>query len=106
MATTAVKMQKSKNALTDKQCRFCEEYLVDLNATQAAIRAGFSPQSARVSGYRALTNANIQAEIQKRRAERTERPDGFISDFKNTCRRFNSTRMISILQARLLTYDI
>ena len=33
---------------TDKQKRFCEEYLVDLNATQAAIRAGYSPKSAHV----------------------------------------------------------
>ena len=32
--------------LTDKQERFVDEYLVDLNATQAAIRAGYSPHSA------------------------------------------------------------
>ena len=32
-------------ALTDKQKRFCEEYLIDLNATQAAIRAGYSPKT-------------------------------------------------------------
>jgi len=33
-------------ALTDKQIRFCEEYLIDLNATQAAIRAGYSVKTA------------------------------------------------------------
>ena len=30
--------------MTDKQARFCEEYMIDLNATQAAIRAGYSPR--------------------------------------------------------------
>ena len=34
-------------ALTEKQKRFCDEYLIDLNATQAAIRAGYSKRSAR-----------------------------------------------------------
>ena len=33
--------------MTDKQDRFCEEYMIDLNATQAAIRAGYSPKTAR-----------------------------------------------------------
>ena len=41
--------------LTAKQSRFVEEYLVDLNATQAAIRAGYSPDSAREIGCENLT---------------------------------------------------
>lgn len=46
--------------LSDKQIRFCKEYLVDFNATQAAIRSGYSKKSAKVTGSRMLTNANVQ----------------------------------------------
>lgn len=60
--------------LTDKQKRFCEEYLVDLNATQAAIRAGYKVKTARSQGQRLLTNVDIQrylSELMKKRSERT-----------------------------------
>jgi phage terminase small subunit len=43
-------MAKAKNVLTPKQKRFVEEYLIDLNAIQAAIRAGYSENTARVTG--------------------------------------------------------
>lgn len=46
-----------------KQRRFCDEYLVDCNATQAAIRAGYSPKTANEQGSRLLANANIKAYI-------------------------------------------
>lgn len=59
--------------LTDRQQRFCEEYLVDLNATQAAIRTGYSEKTARQQGERLLSNADIQAQIQKLQAERSNR---------------------------------
>ena len=55
--------------MTDKQRRFAEEYLVDLNATQAAIRAGYSERTARSSGQRMLTNVDIQNYISLRRAD-------------------------------------
>lgn len=42
--------------LTSKQRRFVENYLLDLNATQAAIRAGYSQKTARQQGHRLLTN--------------------------------------------------
>lgn len=61
--------------LTPKQQRFVEEYLVDLNATQAAIRAGYSKKTAKAQGQRLLTNVDIQNTIQKamdKRSERTE----------------------------------
>lgn len=54
-------------ALNEKQKRFVEEYLVDINATQAAIRAGYSERTARSQGQRLLTNADIQAAIQEAR---------------------------------------
>lgn len=61
--------------LTDKQKRFVDEYLIDLNATQAAIRAGYSEKTARSIGQRLLTNVDIQKAIedaQSKRAEQTQ----------------------------------
>lgn len=60
--------------LTPKQRQFVEEYLVYLNGTQSAIRAGYAEKSADVEGSRLLVNAKIQAAItqaQKARSERT-----------------------------------
>lgn len=53
-------------ALTAKQQRFVEEYLIDLNATQAAIRAGYSENTARAIGAENLTKPDIASEIKKR----------------------------------------
>jgi phage terminase small subunit len=61
-------------ALSLMQQLFAQEYLVDLNATQAAIRAGYSPATARSQGQRLLTNVDIEKFIQNamdRRSERT-----------------------------------
>lgn len=60
-------------ALTKKQKLFCDEYLIDLNATQAAIRAGYSPDSARQSGSDNMNNPYIRAYIDKAMAERSKR---------------------------------
>lgn len=59
--------------LTPKQARFAEEYLLDLNATQAAIRAGYSEKSACTIGAENLRKPQIQCEIIKRKASRSER---------------------------------
>lgn len=56
--------------LTAKQQRFCDEYLIDLNATQAAIRAGYSKKTAAQTAARLLTNVKIQEYIEKRMAEK------------------------------------
>lgn len=56
-------------ALTDKQKRFCDEYLIDLNATQAAIRAGYSPKTAEQTASRLLRNVKVQEYIAKRQKE-------------------------------------
>jgi phage terminase small subunit len=61
--------------LTPKQQRFVDEYLVDLNATQAAVRAGYSAKTARAIGFENLTKPDIQAAIsagQKRLADKLE----------------------------------
>jgi phage terminase small subunit len=59
--------------LTPKQERFVEEYLVDLNATQAAIRAGYSEKTARFIGAENLTKPNVQRAIQKASSELTKK---------------------------------
>lgn len=52
--------------LTDKQARFVDEYLVDLNATQAAIRAGYSAKTAQEQGSRLLSNVSVKNAIRER----------------------------------------
>lgn len=59
--------------LNPRQARFVEEYLLDLNATQAAIRAGYSERSARQMATQNLAHEGVQAAIQAARAERSER---------------------------------
>ena len=62
--------------LTEKQKRFCEEYLVDLNATQAYFRAGYSAKNeniAGVEGLKLLRNPKIQKNISELRQKQSER---------------------------------
>lgn len=53
-------------ALTDKQKRFCDEYLIDLNATQAAIRAGYTEKYANTNASKLLQNTTISQYIGER----------------------------------------
>ncbi len=59
--------------MTKKQKRFVEEYLIDLNATQAAIRAGYSPDTAGSIGAENLKKPEIKSRIDKAMAERSRR---------------------------------
>lgn len=59
--------------MTERQKRFCDEYLIDLNATQAAIRAGYSPNAAKEIGCENLIKPNIKNTIDKALAERSKR---------------------------------
>lgn len=59
-----------KPQLTPKQERFVAEYLVDLNATQAAIRAGYSAKTANEQGARLLANVSIASAIAEAQAKR------------------------------------
>ena len=54
-----------KQILNEKQKKFCKEYVIDLNATQAAIRAGYSKKTAQAQSSRLLLNVIIQEEIKK-----------------------------------------
>ena len=59
-------------ALNAKQEMFCREYLIDLNATQAAIRAGYSAKTANVLGSQNLSKLNIQNRISDLKLQRNE----------------------------------
>ena len=63
------------NKLTPKQLKFCNEYLIDLNATQAAIRAGYSEKTANRIGTENLSKlviSNYISELQQKQQKRTE----------------------------------
>ena len=64
-----------RKGLTRKQARFVEEYLIDLNATQAAIRAGYSAKTAYSIGDENLRKPVIAAEIQRRTQKRSNKAE-------------------------------
>lgn len=59
--------------MTPKQAKFVDEYLIDLNATQAAIRAGYSASTAEQIGYQLLQNTSVVTAIDAAKAERSKR---------------------------------
>src|SRR5215210_6648755 len=60
-------------SLTDKQARFAQEYLLDLNGKQAAIRAGYSEDTAEQQAARLLRNVKVCARVEVLKAERAAR---------------------------------
>ncbi len=66
--------------LTDRQRRFCTEYIIDLNATQAALRAGYSAKTVNPQGSQNLAKINIQTEIQRLKAARSKRTQAKADD--------------------------
>lgn len=60
-------------SLPPRQQLFVQEYLIDLNATQAAIRAGYAYSSAAVTGHQLITNPNVAAHIERAKAQRLSR---------------------------------
>ena len=71
----AVNTIAAAKKLTPKQKAFVSEYLIDLNATQAAIRAGYSPKTANEQGARLLANVSIAQTIQKAMQDREQRTE-------------------------------
>lgn len=63
-------------ALNDKQARFCEEYMKDLNGTQAAIRAGYSPESATSTASEILRYPDVQNRISELQAALRDKNEG------------------------------
>ena len=66
-------MATRKAMLTARQMRFVDEYLKDLNATQAAIRAGYAAKTANANAARMMVNDGIQEAIEARQQTRVER---------------------------------
>lgn len=66
-------VQESDEMLTPKKLRFAEEYQLDLNATQAAIRAGYSAKTAAQQGERLLRDVDVKRIITENKAARSER---------------------------------
>lgn len=66
-------MATTENLLPEKRQRFVEEYLLDLNATRAAIRAGYSPRTAESQGSRLLSDAKIRDAVRNAKQRRQER---------------------------------
>jgi len=58
-----------ENELNPKQLRFVEEYMIDLNAKQACIRAGYSPRSAEFQGSKLLADSKVSQVVKKRQEE-------------------------------------
>ena len=56
--------------MIDRQRRFADEYLIDLNAEAAAVRAGYSPRYARGNAYKLVARSGIKEYIEKRMAEK------------------------------------
>ena len=59
--------------LTNKQEAFCQQYVIDKNATQAAIRAGYSEKTAKESGYENLTKPHVKARVDELLSEVSEK---------------------------------
>lgn len=97
--------------LTDKQELFCNEYLVDLNATQAAIRAGYSEKTANAIGNENLAKPSISIRIQEMQMERSKRlqitQDDVLKEFwsiaKDDIRNYLSFRSITITNINPIT---
>ena len=83
-------MNNTNGGLTPKQARFAAEYLVDLNASAAARRAGYSERTAEQQGCRLLRNVKVAARIaslQDKTAKRLEvTVDSIMADLEDLCR--------------------
>jgi phage terminase small subunit len=90
--------QDRSAALTPKQRLFVDEYLVDLSATKAAIRAGYSARTAHSCGPRLLENAGVAKAIGEAMAQRAERTrvttDDVVATIEETVRRCAQTEPV------------
>lgn len=95
--------------LTAKQQRFVDEYLVDLNATQAAIRAGYSKKTANRIGPENLSKPVIQEAIEKRLAEKEKsliaQQDEVLKTLTRVLRREESEHVVVTVKSHRSFYD-
>lgn len=85
--------------LTAKQQRFVDEYMVDLNAKQAAIRAGYSARSAEQNGSRMLRNDKVAAEVAKRQAKVAEKLELTQEMVRDELRKLAFSNMLDYMRA-------
>jgi phage terminase small subunit len=94
--------------MTAKQQRFCDEYLIDLNATQAAIRAGYSKKTAGVIANENLNKPYIKEYIEKRMAEKEEslvaKQDEVMKYLTSVMRREKTESVVVTLSKETSTY--
>lgn len=83
--------------LTDKQEMFCREYLIDFNATQAAIRAGYSKKTARIIAAENLTKPNILERLNQLKGEVLDRNDVTIDELIGDLKRMKDLDPIEYL---------
>ena len=83
-------------ALSTKQQRFVDEYMIDFNGTQAAIRAGYSPRTAGSQAYQLVTDDRIQAELKSRTAKLSEHASITVAEIVE--------RLAAILRANMRDY--
>lgn len=95
--------------MTEKQKRFCDEYLIDLNATQAAIRSGYSKKTARKIGQENLTKPDIQEYIKKKLAEKEDaliaKQDEVLQTLTRVLRRQEMDTVVVTCKERSSSYD-
>ena len=94
--------------LSDKRKKFVQEYLKDLNITQAAIRAGYSERTAYSQGQRLMKNVEIQAEIAKARKRAAKRNEVSLDRVIEEYRRLafaDTTDAIYIRDGRVYVHD-
>jgi phage terminase small subunit len=75
LSAVEIKMNGCQPLMNARQEAFCLEYLLDLNATSAAIRAGYSKKTAAQQGARLFRNVNVAARISFLKAERVQRTE-------------------------------
>lgn len=96
--------------MTEKQKRFCLEYLIDMNATQAAIRAGYSKKTARSVGNENLTKPDIknyiEEQLQKIENEKIADVTEVMQTLTSNMRRENPEVVVVTQKTRHSSYDI
>jgi len=85
---TTIEKYADSESLTDKQIKFCEEYLLHLNGAEAAVAAGYSPTSAKSRACQLLRHPLVQDLIQKKMHQRSIRTqitaDSVLTDIQET----------------------
>lgn len=92
-------------ALTAKQQLFITEYLVDFNATQAAIRAGYSEKTAMEQGYQLLQKTSVMEAITEARNARSERVEWTADEILRDLKEIATNRDTEV-QHRIKAYEL